>query len=107
LTGPVTVGDVVTLNTTATEMHLGTGGVDFIMAMHNQPLPATIGDPSGDEHIIKLRYTPLQHAVRTPEMDPAYTGTWEMASTLLQTPVIICGLHSQIAPAAAGVKAAR
>jgi hypothetical protein len=107
LTGPVTVGDTVTLNATATGMNLGTGGVDFVMAVENQPLPATFGDSLGDEHIIKLRYTPLQHAVRTPEMDPAHAATWEMANTLLQSPVVVCGLHSQIAPVAGGVKAAR
>ncbi len=107
LTGPVAVGDTVTLNTTATGMNLGTGGVDFVLSVEGQTLPATFGDLAGDEHIIKLRYTPLQHAVRTPEMDPAYEGTWEMANTLLQAPVVVCGLHSQIAPVAAGVKAAR
>ncbi len=107
LTGTVAVGDTVTLNATATELNLGTGGVDFVMAVENQALPGTFGDSLGDEHIIKLRYTPLQHAVRTPEMDPAYAGTWEMANTLLQCPVVVCGLHSQIAPVAAGVKAIR
>ena len=107
LTGSVVVGDTVTLNTTATELNLGTGGVDFVVAVENQALPAAFGEPAGDEHIIKLRYTPLQHAVCTPEMDPAYAGTWEMANTLLQCPVVVCGLHSQIAPVAGGVKAAR
>jgi hypothetical protein len=107
LTGPVATGDTVTLNTTATQMNLGTGGVDFVMTVENRTLPAAFGEPVGDEHIIKLRYTPLQHAVRTPEMDPAYTGTWEMASTLMQSPVVVCGLHSQIAPVAGGIKAAR
>jgi hypothetical protein len=107
LTGSLSVGDTVTLNATATKLSLGTGGVDFVMSVENQPLPDTFGDSLGDEHIIKLRYTPLQHAVRTPEMDPEHAGTWEMANTLLQSPVVVCGLHSQIAPVAAGVKAAR
>jgi hypothetical protein len=107
LTGPVGVGDSVTLNATATGMNLGTGGVDFVMAVENRELPAAFGDGAGDEHIIKMRYTPLQHAVRTPEMDPAHAGTWEMANTLLQCPVVVCGLHSQIAPVAGAVKAAR
>ncbi|MES2463517.1 MAG: DUF3866 family protein [Armatimonadota bacterium] len=107
VTGPISVGDTVTLNTTATSLSLGTGGVDFVMAVENQDLPATFGDPAGDEHIIKLRYTPLQHAVRTPEMDPAHAGAWEMANTLLQCPIVVCGLHSQIAPVAGGIKAAR
>ncbi|MBC8103051.1 MAG: DUF3866 family protein [Cytophagales bacterium] len=107
ITGPVAVGDSVRLNITATDLRLGTGGVDFVMSVEGQPLPTVFGDPVGGEHIVKLRYTPLQHAVRVAEMDPAHAGTWEMASTLLQSPVVVCGLHSQIAPVAAGVKAAR
>ena len=107
LTGPIAVGDTVTLNTTATGLSLGTGGVDFVVAVENSALPATFGESAGEEHIVKLRYTPLQHAVRTPEMDPAYAGTWEMANTLLQCPIVVCGLHSQIAPVASAVKAAR
>lgn len=32
LTGPVAVGNTVLLNTTAVQLHLGTGGFDFVMA---------------------------------------------------------------------------
>lgn len=107
LTGPVAVGDTVVLNITATRLRLGTGGVDFVVRNESRPLPETLGDPDGDEHIMKLRYTPLQHAIRALEMDPRYTAVWERASTLMQTPVVVAGLHSQIAPIAAAVKAAR
>lgn len=105
LTGPVAVGDCVVLNTTAREINLGTGGVDFVLHNESRPLPQMFGDPDG--HIVKLRYTPLQHTVSAVEMDPQYAHVWETANTLMQTPVVVGNLHSQIAPIAAGVKAAR
>ena len=105
LTGPVAVGDSVVLNTTARDQKLGTGGVDFVVHDESRPLPETLGDADG--HIVKLRYTPLQHAVRAVEMDPQYGHVWESAGSLMQTPVVVAGLHSQIAPVAAAVKAAR
>lgn len=105
LTGPVTVGDIVVINTTARDLKLGTGGIDFVLHNESRPLPESAGDPQG--HIVKLRYTPLQHTVRAVEMDPRFAHLWEAAGTLMQTPVVVGNLHSQIAPIAAGVKAAR
>ncbi len=108
LTGPVHVGDMVVLNTTATTLKLGTGGVDFVIHNESRPLPdAASGADEPDAHIVKLRYTPLQHAVAAVETNPAHAAVWERAQTLLQTPVVALGLHSQLAPAAAAVKAAR
>jgi hypothetical protein len=108
LTGGVAVGDRVVLNTTATALGLGTGGVDFVLENHAATGDErTFGEPTGDEHIIKLRYTPHQHAVRSVEMDPAYAEMWRTADSLEGVPVIVGGLHSQIAPAAAAFKAGR
>jgi hypothetical protein len=107
LTGAVAVGDILLLNTTATSLKLGTGGVDFVVRNESRAVPETLGEPDGTEHIMKLRYTPMQHAVRAVEMDPTHRALWETASTLLQTPVVVCELHSQMALVAAGVKAAR
>jgi hypothetical protein len=108
LTGPLTVGDAVVLNATATGLGLGTGGVDFVVRNESRPLPETVGlSDRGDEHIVKLRYTPVQHAVTACEMDPRHADGWESADDLGGMPVVVCGLHSQIAPAAAAVKAAR
>ena len=109
LTGAVAVGDRVELNTTATSLDLGTGGVDFVMAnlsRSEKSATATFGESVGDEHIVKLRYTPHQHAVRTVEMDPAHADVWARADSIDGAPVVVCGLHSQIAPVAAGIKAA-
>jgi Protein of unknown function (DUF3866) len=100
LTGPLAVGDLVWLNVTATALALGTGGVDFVMG--------SLTDKHADEpetreeHIIKLRYTPLQHAVAVAEQGP----DWDDSATLAGLPVVACLLHSQVALVAAAVKAA-
>ncbi|MBC7804813.1 MAG: DUF3866 family protein [Akkermansiaceae bacterium] len=107
LTGSLAVGDSVLLNVTATALALGTGGYDFVSANLSRVAPTTLGDPDGTEHIIKLRYTPHQHAVRAVEMTPEYPAYWEQSRTPLRgTPVVVCELHSQIAAVCAGVKAA-
>ncbi len=107
LSGAVAVGDSVVLNVTATTLRLGTGGVDFVVRNETHSLPETLGEPVGGEHIVKLRYTPLQHAVQAAEMDPRYAAIWKSATDLQQTPIVVASLHSQIAPVAAGVKVAR
>ena len=59
----LTAGDHVFLNTTANELSLGTGGVDYI-------LPADVIYSClerDDGHIMKLRYTPLQLRFKTIE----------------------------------------
>lgn len=98
LTGPLAVGDIVLLNTTATAMSLGTGGVDFVASL----LPSN-GEQGSKEHIMKLRYTPLQHAVDAVEMGDSWS---EEKNSLSGTPVVACLLHSQLALVAAGAKAA-
>lgn len=109
LTGPLCVGDRVQLNVTATALALGTGGVDFVM---NPPLAPPSQQGRGDvrnerwggsEHIMKLRYTPFQHAISAVEMSDA----WVEGRGLDATPVVACGLHSQVALVAAGAKATR
>jgi hypothetical protein len=94
LTGSLAVGDTVLLNTTATMLHLGTGGYDFVIANLSTPCPTQTDDTG---HIVKLRYTPHQHAVNAAEMHQS------LPATLLGKPVVVCGLHSQIAAVAAGV----
>lgn len=100
LTGPLAPGDRVLLNATATALRLGTGGFDFVIAVENGPIP-----PPEDhgEHLVKLRYTPHQHAVVPAEFGPGMDDFPDLADLT----VVVCGLHSQIAPVAAGVRAAR
>ena len=67
LCGPVTVGDMVILNTTAVALGLGTGGVHFVVAVEG-------ADVGGDEipgRIMKARYTPVQTAVASVEETPS------------------------------------
>src|SRR3982751_2385172 len=73
LTGHVAEGDTVILNTTATDLALGTGGWDFVVAVEG----ATTGKADLAGRVMKARYTPLQTAVATvEETDPGgATGT--------------------------------
>ena len=99
LTGKVQFGDRVLLNTTAQTLALGTGGYDFVMAnLSTAPTPSAEGERG---HIIKGRYLPCQHAVLTLEEQEQYADVWER--TLDNFPVLVGQLHSQIAPAAAGL----
>ncbi len=59
LTGPVEVGDEVLLNTTAVAKRLGSGGMHFVMAN----LSRHDDSPEAPGHIVKARYTPVQHTV--------------------------------------------
>ena len=103
LVGPVREGDHVLLNVTATTLGLGTGGLDFVVAV----LGADALDVHGPGHIMKLRYSPLQTAVLSVE-DPAGPHHATMAATesLEGTPVVWTPLHSMVAPAVAGARAA-
>ena len=103
MTGPVHIGDGVTLNTTALHKELGTGGYHFVMA--NAKVRKTDVDEMG--HIMKLRYTPSQVKCFTveEELNPNRAKIADFTS-LLGTPVVVGTLHSMLAPAAAGVKKA-
>ncbi|MFY7954181.1 MAG: DUF3866 family protein [Armatimonadaceae bacterium] len=97
IVGSVAVGDRVLLNTTATALKLGTGGFDWVMAVDSDQAEI---EPVGDEHIVKLRYTPGQHAVAPAEFDARMAEFPELSGLA----VVVCGLHSQIAGVVAGVK---
>jgi hypothetical protein len=109
LVGAGVPGDIVLLNTTAVELELGTGGQHFVIAraqLGAPLLPERVRREEG--HIIKLRYTPLQMRVLAAEEEASpYHDALRSADRLPGTPVVCLGLHSQLAPAAAGVKAAR
>lgn len=102
LTGPVGVGDEVLLNVTAADKGLGTGGVDFVMANLSAPT-ADLGEDVG--HIVKARYTPVQHTVLSvEEEDSPYRKAVEDFESLGAMPVVVGQLHSQLAPAAGAIK---
>ncbi len=95
LTGPVAVGDDVIVNTTAVDLGLGTGGWHVV---HWNLARDTWAEP-GPGHIMKLRYTSLQ--VDTGAAEEAHP---DVATGLDGTPVVACGLHSQVSAVAAVVK---
>jgi hypothetical protein len=94
LTGAVALGDEVIVNVQAVELGLGSGGFDVLhanltrgMGLHAEP----------GVHVMKLPYTSIQHAVRHAEEDA--TGRSDLGGM----PVVCCSLHSQVAPAFAGI----
>lgn len=93
LTGRIGVGDKVVLNTVAKELRLGTGGVDFVVAVP-EGLDTETPAPG---HILKLRYTPVQTpvlAVEAPESP--YHEEIQRFTSLDETPVVCAELHSQV-----------
>ncbi|MFZ5597647.1 MAG: DUF3866 family protein [Bacillota bacterium] len=101
LTGEVSGGERVVLNTTALDRGLGTGGYHFVMEVAGKSKPAarTAG------HIMKLRYTPWQLKVLSVEEEEhPGSGLYRSVGSMGGMPVIIASLHSMIAPVAAAVK---
>jgi hypothetical protein len=102
LTGPIELGDVVLLNTTAKALGLGTGGYHFIMANLNKQQT----DDEGPGHIMKIRYTPTQvRCLSVEEEDSPHREKIQAFQGLKGMPVIIGELHSMLPPAAATIKA--
>jgi len=95
LTGRPRPGDRVLLNVSALELGLGTGGYALVVAIPDR-LPA---DPSGPEHLVKARYTPLQAIV--PGADEQGSEHHEMlreADDLGGVPVVIANQMPDVAP---------
>lgn len=118
LTGPVAPGHRVLLNTTAVDLGLGSGGFHFVMArldggpVESSPDVGAGGTGARDSsrrgrgHIMKLRYTPVQVPVlAVDEEGSPHRAVMEKADHLNGQPVVIGSVHSQLAPAVAGVKA--
>jgi hypothetical protein len=87
LTGPVETGDEVVVNVAARDLGLGSGGFDLVHANLTRGLA---GDGLPDAHVMKLNYTPLQHAVepveeRSPELEAP-----------LERAVAVISLHAQL-----------
>lgn len=98
LTGPVALGDDVVVNVQAVELGLGSGGFDVLHTNLTRGLDLP---PEPGAHVMKLPYTPLQHAVlHVEEAEDAHE-----AKALDGMPVVCCSLHSQVAPVCAGLGA--
>ena len=96
LTGPVSLGDDVVVNVQALDLGLGSGGFDILYVNLTRGLRR-----QGEEgaHVMKLPYTPLQHAVHHVEEDAQDEADVRLGGM----PVLCCSLHSQVAAVCAGL----
>src|SRR2546421_767279 len=95
VTGPVAEGDDVLVNVQARELGLGSGGFDVLYANLTRGLDLTAEDAA---HVMALPYTPGQWATRHAEEADA------LPSSLERTPVVLCTVHSQVAPVCAALR---
>ncbi|MFV1990856.1 MAG: DUF3866 family protein, partial [Acidimicrobiales bacterium] len=96
LTGSVSQGDEVLLNTTAVDLRLGTGRWHFV----HWNLSRDEFEVTGPGHIMKLRYTSLQADTGAAE---EHAGL-EVSASLSGTPVVVLPLHSLLAPVVVALK---
>jgi len=98
LTGDVELRDDVLVNEQARQLELGSGGFDVLYAnlTRGLGLPAEAG-----AHVMALPYTPGQVARRRAEEDG------ELPAGLDGLPVVLCTLHSQVAPVCAALAGVR
>jgi uncharacterized protein DUF3866 len=85
LTGPNEVGDEVVVNVAARDLELGSGGFDIV---HVNLTRGLAGKGIEGAHVMKLNYTPLQHAI-----DPVEAEELELP---VDKPVAVCFLHAQL-----------
>jgi Protein of unknown function (DUF3866) len=85
--GPVELGDEVVVNVEALDLDLGSGGFDVVHVNLTRGLD---GQGASGEHVIKLNYTSLQHAVEPVEAS---------AKAVATPPVLVLPLHGHLAPA--------
>lgn len=100
LTGKLTKGSRVSLNTTAGWLGLGTGGYHFVTAVWGRAQ-----DTERKGHIMKARYTPSQVRVLSVEEEggPGHEALSAIPD-LTGMSVAVGSLHSQVPIAAAAVK---
>ena len=98
LTGPVEVGDDVLVNEQARLLGLGSGGFDVLYANLTRGLGL---GPEAGAHVMKLPYAPGQVALSHAE------ESGELAISLDGLPVVLCTLHSQVAPVCAALAGVR
>lgn len=97
LTGAVTRGDRVVVNTTAVELGLGTGGWHVV---HWNLARESLHEP-GPGHVLKGRYTSLQADVGSTEEHVAALAEVESIDGM---PVVAAALHSQVPAVATAFK---
>jgi Protein of unknown function (DUF3866) len=101
LLGEMRTGDEVVVNVAALDLGLGSGGFDVVHVNLTRGLDS---ERPGDEHVMKLNYTSLQHPVDPIELpvrlslDMGGKGAPEGVRTGM--PVLVIPLHGHLAPAA-------
>jgi hypothetical protein len=98
LTGEVEVGDDVVVNEQARLLELGSGGFDVLYANLTRGLGLP---PEEGAHVMSLPYTPGQVTVPYAEEEE------RLAESLDGLPVVLCTVHSQVAPVCAGLRGLR
>ncbi|MFW6022695.1 MAG: DUF3866 family protein [Halanaerobiaceae bacterium] len=108
ITGKISIGDQIVINTTAVQLSLGTGGYHFVLLnldngfqkkdiAVDENISAVESKQNG--HIMKMRYTPLQlRTLSAEEEDSPYYDKIKKFQSLSNLPVIIIPLHSLLAP---------
>jgi hypothetical protein len=123
LLGEMREGDEVVVNVAALDLELGSGGFDVVHVNLTRGLE---GGVEGDEHVIKLNYTSLQHPVEpvegaddarflgdemrpkgTAEPDEGALGSDESGIASVHVSVLVLPLHGHLAPAAWAAAQAR
>jgi uncharacterized protein DUF3866 len=99
LLGEMREGDEVVLNVVALDLGLGSGGFDVVHVNLSRGLE---GGTSGDEHVIKLNYTSLQHPV-----EPIEAASGEGSVRPRPFRALVLPLHGHLAPAAWAAAEAR
>lgn len=101
MTGPINIGDMVIVNTTAVELSLGTGGYHFVVFNYSNETKTA----EGKGHIMKLRYTPFQlKCLSAEEEDSDYHNVFNTFTSLNNHICVIGTLHSMLAPIASTIK---
>jgi hypothetical protein len=101
LLGEMREGDEVVVNVAALDLALGSGGFDVVHVNLTRGLEA---EAEGEEHVMKLNYSSLQHPVAPVERpwflnrEMLDKGTTERAGATM--PVLVLPLHGHLAPAA-------
>jgi Protein of unknown function (DUF3866) len=91
LLGEMREGDEVVVNVAALDLDLGSGGFDVVHVNLTRGLE---GGGEGDEHVMKLNYSSLQHPVEPVERP---LGEVRGGSSI---PVLVLPLHGHLAPTA-------
>jgi hypothetical protein len=100
LLGEMREGDEVVVNVEALDLGLGSGGFDVVHVNLTRGLE---GAGQDGEHVMKLNYTSLQHAVAPTELPvrliPDMRGKSALEGSGGPVPVLVLPLHGHLAPA--------